>query len=117
MNNAVFRNCGKCNENDRKCMKHRDIKLVATNKTRNLLVSEHNSKTSKCFSEKALAIEIAKSKVAMSKPSYLDFSILDIKKLRFMSFHMITSKKEMITRLNYVKYLLFIFFNRIIKLQ
>ena len=56
-------------------MKHGDIKLVATNKTRNLLVSEHNCKTSKRFSEKALAIEITKFKVTMSKPSYLDFSI------------------------------------------
>ena len=34
-----------------------------------------------------------------------------------MSFHMITSKKEMITKLNYIKYFLSIFFNRIIKLQ
>ena len=45
MNNAVF---GKTTENMRK---HRDIKLVTTDKRRNRLVSEPNYHTVKWFSE------------------------------------------------------------------
>ena len=45
MNNAVF---GKTMENVRK---HRDIKLVTTDKRRNKLVSEPNYYTIKCFSK------------------------------------------------------------------
>ena len=51
MNNAVFR---KAMENIRK---HRDIKLVTTDKRRNQLVSEPNNNTTKWFSENVLAIE------------------------------------------------------------
>ena len=51
MNNAVFE---KTMENVRK---HRDIKLVTTDKKRNQLASEHNYHTSKYFSENLLAIE------------------------------------------------------------
>ena len=46
MNNSVF---GKTMENVRK---HRDIKLVTTDKRRNQLVSEPNYHTTKYFSEK-----------------------------------------------------------------
>ena len=52
MNNSVF---GKIMENVRK---HRDIKLVTTNKRRNKLVSEPNYHTTKYFSETLLAIEM-----------------------------------------------------------
>ena len=45
MNDAVF---GKKKENVRK---HRDIKLVATDKRRNQLVAEPNYETTKWFSE------------------------------------------------------------------
>ena len=55
MNNAVF---GKTMENVRK---HRDIKLVTTDKRRNRLVSEPNYHTIKWFSEKLLAIEMKKT--------------------------------------------------------
>ena len=51
MNNAVFR---KTMKNIRK---HRDIKLVTTDKRRNQLVSEPNNNTTKRFSENLLAIE------------------------------------------------------------
>ena len=53
-NNAVF---GKTMENVRK---HRDIKLVTTNKRRNQLVSAPNYHTLKCFSGNLMAIEIKK---------------------------------------------------------
>ena len=74
MNNAVF---GKTMENVRK---HRDIKLVATDKKINQLVSELNYDTTKWFSENLLAIEMRKTKVKMNKPVNLDLSILDISK-------------------------------------
>ena len=74
MNNAVF---GKPMENVRK---HRDIKLVTTDKRRNQLASEPNYHTTKYFSENLMAIEMKKTKVKMNKPIYLGMSILDISK-------------------------------------
>ena len=74
MNNAVF---GKTMENVRK---HRDIKLVTTDKRRNQLASEPNYHTTKYFSENLMAIEMKKTKVKMNKPIYLGMSILDISK-------------------------------------
>ena len=63
MNNSVF---GKTMENVRK---HRDIKLVTTEK-RIKLVSEPNSHTTKQFTENLIAIEMKKARVKMSKPLY-----------------------------------------------
>ena len=57
MSNPVF---GKTSEDMRK---HRDIKLVTTNKQRNQLVSKPNFHTTKCFPESLLAIEIKKTKI------------------------------------------------------
>ena len=74
MNNAVL---GKTMVNVRK---HRDIKLVTTDKRRNQLVSEPNYHTKKWFSENLLAIEMKKTKVKMNKPVYLGLSILEISK-------------------------------------
>ena len=74
INNAVF---GKTMENLRK---HRDIKLVTTDKRRNRLVSEPNYHTTKCFSENLLAVEMKKAKVKMNKPVYLGLSILEMSK-------------------------------------
>ena len=80
MNDAVF---GKTMENVRK---HRDIKLVTTDKRRNQLVSEPNYHTTKYFSENLLAIEMKKTKVKMNKPVYLGMSILDISKTLMYEF-------------------------------
>ena len=80
MNNAVF---GKTMENLRK---HRDIKLVTTDKRRNRLVSEPNYHTGKWFSENLLAIEMKKTKVKMNKPIYLGLSILKISKILMYEF-------------------------------
>ena len=74
MNNAVF---GKTMENVKK---HRDIKLLTTDKRRNQLVSEPNYHTAKYFSEDLLAIETKKIKVKMNKPVYLGFPLLEISK-------------------------------------
>ena len=74
MNNFVF---GKTMENVRK---HRDIKLVTTDKRRNQLVSEPNYHTTKWYSENILASEMKKTKVKINKPVYLGLSILEISK-------------------------------------
>ena len=66
--------------------KHRDIKLVTTDKRRNQLVSEPNYHTTKYFSENLLAIEMKKTKVKMNKPVYLGMSILDISKMLMYEF-------------------------------
>ena len=80
MNNSVF---GKTMENVRK---HRDIKLVTTDKRRNQLLSEPNYHTTKWFSENLLAIEMKKTKVKMNKPVYLGLSILEISKTLMYEF-------------------------------
>ena len=80
MNNAAFE---KTMENVRK---HRDIKLVTTDKRRNQLVSEPNYHTTKYFSENLLAIEMKKTKVKMNKLVYLGVSILDISKTLIYEF-------------------------------
>ena len=66
--------------------KHRDIKLVTTNKRRNQLASEPNYHTTKYFSENLMAIEMKKTKVKMNKPIYLGMSILDISKTLMYEF-------------------------------
>ena len=80
MNNAVF---GKTMENVRK---HRDIKLVTTDKRRNQLASEPNYHTTKYFSKNLIPIEMKKTKVKMNKPIYLGMSILDISKTLMYEF-------------------------------
>ena len=75
MNNAVL---GKTMENIRK---HRDIKLVTTNKKRSKLVSEPNYHTMNYISEDLSIIEMNKTRVKMNKPIYLELSILDISKI------------------------------------
>ena len=80
MNNSVF---GKTMEDVRK---HRDIKLVTTEKRRIKLVSEPNYHTTKQFLENLIAIEMKKAKVKMNKPVYLGMSILDISKTLMYEF-------------------------------
>ena len=80
MNNAVF---GKTMENIRK---HKDIKLVTTNKIRSKLVSELNYHTINFISEDLSIIKINKTKIKMNKPIYLGFSILEISKLLMCEF-------------------------------
>ena len=80
MNNVVF---GKTMENVRK---HRDIKLVKTDKKRNKLVSEPNFHTMKLIDNNLAIIEMRKVKVKMNKPIYLGLSILDISKITMYEF-------------------------------
>ena len=71
MNNAVF---AKSMENVKK---HRDIKLVTTEKRTNYLESESNFNTTKFFPENLLAVEMKKTEILMNKPVYLELSILE----------------------------------------
>ena len=80
VNNAVF---GKTMENVRK---HRDIKLVKSDKKRNKLVSEPNFHTMKLIDNNLAIIEMKKVKVKMNKPIYLGLSILDISKITMYEF-------------------------------
>ena len=80
MNNAVF---GKTMENVRK---HRDIKLVTTERRRNYLVSEPNYHTTKFFTENLLAIEMKKTEILMNKPVHLGLSILELSKILMYEF-------------------------------
>ena len=78
-NNAVFE---KTMKNVRK---HRNIKLVTTERRRNCLVSEPNYHTRKFFTENLLAIEMKKwnknPEIIMNKPVYLGLSILELSKI------------------------------------
>ena len=80
MNSSVF---GKTVENIRK---HRDIKLVTTDKKRSKLVSEPNYHTINLISEDLSIIEMKKTKVKMNKPIYLGLSILEISKILMYKF-------------------------------
>ena len=80
MNNSVF---AKTMENIRK---HRDIKLVTTDKRRSKLVSEPNYHTINLISEHLSIIEMKKTKVKMNKPIYLGLSILEISKTLMYEF-------------------------------
>ena len=80
MDNSIF---GKTMENIRK---HRDIKLVTTNKRRKKLVLEPNYHTINYISEDLSIIEMNETKVKMNKPIYLRLSILEISKLLMYEF-------------------------------
>ena len=66
--------------------KHRDIKLLTTEKRRIKLVSEQNYHATKHFSENLIAIEMKKARVVMDKPIYLGLAILDISKILMYEF-------------------------------
>ena len=80
MNNSVF---GKTMENIRK---HRDIKLVTTDRKRSKLVSQPNYHNINLISEDLSIIEMKKSTVKMNKPIYLGLSILEIRKILMYEF-------------------------------
>ena len=80
INNSVF---GKSMENIRK---HRDIKLVTTDKKRSKLVSEPNYHTINLISEDLSITEMKKTKVKMNKSIYLGLSILEISKTLMYEF-------------------------------
>ena len=98
MNNLVF---GITMENIRK---HREIKLVTTDKKRSKLVLESNYHTINLISEDLSIIEMKKTKVKMSKPIYLGLSILEISKILMYEFwyHYMKPKYNDNVRLRYM---------------
>ena len=74
MNNSVF---GKTMENVRK---HRDIKLVTSDKRRSILASEPNYHSTKYISKDLLIMETKKVEVKMNKLIYLGQAIIDTSK-------------------------------------
>ena len=66
--------------------KHKDIKLVTTERTRNYLVLEPNFHTTKFFTEKLLAIEMKKTEILMNKPVCLGLPILELSKILMYEF-------------------------------
>ena len=103
MTNAFFE---KTMENIRK---HRDIKLVTTDKRRNQLVSKPNYHTTKCYSEILMAKEMKKPKVKMNKPICLSMSALDISKTLMYGFWydgVALNRVALKTEQNYVTWIL-----------
>ena len=60
--------------------KHRDIKLVTTERRRNYLVSEPNYHTTKFFTGNLLAIKMKKTKILLNKSVHLGLSMLELPK-------------------------------------
>ena len=80
MNIAVF---GKAMEIERK---HRYIKLAATERKRNYLITKPNYHTTKFFTEDLLAIEMKKAEILVNKPVCLGLSRLQLCKLLICKF-------------------------------
>ena len=70
MNNAVF------TKSMGNVLKHRDVKLLTTEKRRECLVSESNYHFKKFFIKNLLAIRIRKTEILMNKVVYL--SVLEL---------------------------------------
>ena len=66
--------------------KHRDIKLVTTERRRNYLVSGPNYHTTKFFTEMSLAKEMKKSEILMNKPVHLSLAVLELSKILMPEF-------------------------------
>ena len=80
MRKAVF---GKTMQNVRK---HRDVKLVTTERRRNYMVSEPNFHATKFFTENLLSTEMQKTEILMNIPVYLGFSIPELSKILMYEF-------------------------------
>ena len=96
MNNAVF---GKTMENMRK---HRDIKLVTTERRKNYLVSEPNYHTTTFFTENLLVIEMSKTQVLIKKLVYLGLLILDLDNTVIHDFGMIMQNQNIVKMQNFL---------------
>ena len=73
--------------------KHRNIKLVTTERKRHYLVSEPNWHTTKFFTESLLAIEMEKREISMNKTVYLGLSVLKLGKMLMYDFWYVSKTK------------------------
>ena len=80
MNNAFWKNYGKCEK------KTRSIKLVTKEKRKKYLGSEPNQHTTKSFSKNLLAIEIKKNSNTQDRAVYLGLPILELSKIIIYEF-------------------------------
>ena len=80
VNNAVF---GKIMENVRR---HRDIKVVTTERRRNYFLSESSYHATVFNIENLFAIETRKTQIRMDKSVYLGLSILELSKMSMCKF-------------------------------
>ena len=65
----------------KKVRKHRNIKLVTTERRRNYLVSGRNYHTTKLFTENLLATVMKKTEILMNTTVHLRLSILELSKI------------------------------------
>ena len=80
MNNTVFQKTMEI------VRKHRDIKLITTERRKNYLMSEANYHTTKFFTKKLLTMEMKQTQMYMNKPVYLGLSILELRKILMYEF-------------------------------
>ena len=66
--------------------KHRDIKLVTTERKRNYLVPGPNYHTTKFFTKNLFVIEMKKMQILVNKRVYLGLSILELRKILMYEF-------------------------------
>lgn len=81
LNNSIF---GKTLENKRK---HKNVKLVTSDKKLQKLVQQPNFKTSIIINENLVAVCMNKTSIMMDRPLYIGMSILDISKTHMYDFH------------------------------
>ena len=67
--------------------KHRDIKLVTTDKTRYYLLSEPNYHTAKFFTENVFVTDMKKSQILMNKLVHLGLSVLELSRTVMYEFY------------------------------
>ena len=98
MNNVVFE---KTMENKRK---HKNMKLLTTERKRNYLVSKPNYHTIKFFTENLLAVEMKETEIIMNKPVFLGLSILQLSKMLIYElwYHYLKRKYDEKAKLCYI---------------
>ena len=67
--------------------KHKNIKLVCSDRKRKMYASRVNYRNTIRFSNKLVAMDMRRVKVVMNKPVYLGLCILDLSKIIMYEFH------------------------------
>ena len=96
MNNTVFQKTMEI------VRKHRDIKLITTERRKNYLMSEANYHTTKFFTKKLLTIEMKQTQMYMNNPVYLGLSILELRKILMYEFWYDCVKQKKKAKLCYI---------------
>lgn len=67
--------------------KHKDIRLVSSERQLRRLTSQPNFSTFNIFTKHLAAVQMTKKVIELTKPTYVGFSILDVSKLLMFQFH------------------------------